>query len=209
MNRLLTILFLTLFALPAFACDFSGVPNLTAVQRASLEADCKASQKANTTIPDSVADQLNASVSPEALSGYGKVAKEFAEAIGIAAKELGVAANDFLNTPAGKLTAVIIVWRVMGDDVYAIAAYPFRLLIGTALLILIWTYVRRIHRSVFALNITYESVPVFYGLFSYRRAVTVAAPNAEMNDSELTTMVVSYAVAIVSTFIVVAWLMVP
>ena len=48
------------------------------------------------------------------------VAESFARAIGIAARELGVAVNDFLNTPAGVLTAVVIIWKVIGADVVTI-----------------------------------------------------------------------------------------
>lgn len=48
------------------------------------------------------------------------VAESFARAIGIAARELGVAVNDFLNTPAGMLTAVVIIWKVIGADVVTI-----------------------------------------------------------------------------------------
>ena len=48
------------------------------------------------------------------------VAESFARAIGIAARELGVAVNDFLNTPAGMLTAVVIIWKVIGADVVTV-----------------------------------------------------------------------------------------
>ena len=48
------------------------------------------------------------------------VAESFARAIGIAARELGVAVNDFLNTPAGMLTAVVIIWKVIGAGVVTV-----------------------------------------------------------------------------------------
>jgi hypothetical protein len=48
------------------------------------------------------------------------VAESFARAIGIAARELGVAVNDFLNTPAGVLTAAVILWKVIGADVVTV-----------------------------------------------------------------------------------------
>lgn len=48
------------------------------------------------------------------------VAESFARAIGIAAREMGVAVNDFLNTPAGVLTAAVILWKVIGADVVTV-----------------------------------------------------------------------------------------
>jgi hypothetical protein len=41
-------------------------------------------------------------------------AEGFAKAIGIAAKELGVTVNDFLHTDAGRLTAMLIIWKLAG-----------------------------------------------------------------------------------------------
>lgn len=34
-----------------------------------------------------------------------------------AAKELGVAANEFVQTPVGKITAGLIIWKVAGNDI--------------------------------------------------------------------------------------------
>ena len=48
------------------------------------------------------------------------VAESFARAIGIAARELGVTVNEFLNTPVGVLTAVVILWKDIGSDVVTI-----------------------------------------------------------------------------------------
>lgn len=43
-----------------------------------------------------------------------QAAEGFARAFSIAARELGVTVNDFLNTDAGKLTAALIIWKVAG-----------------------------------------------------------------------------------------------
>lgn len=44
-------------------------------------------------------------------------AEGFAKALSIAAKELGITINEFLATPAGKLTAILIVWKVAGASI--------------------------------------------------------------------------------------------
>ena len=44
-------------------------------------------------------------------------AEGFAKALSIAARELGITINEFLATPAGKLTAALIVWKVAGASI--------------------------------------------------------------------------------------------
>lgn len=51
------------------------------------------------------------------LGEFANVSKEFASSLGIAANELGVAANTFLTTPAGILTAVVIIWKVFAMNI--------------------------------------------------------------------------------------------
>lgn len=50
-------------------------------------------------------------------SAYTEIANGVAEAIGTAAREIGVAANEFIKTDAGKLTVALVVWHVAGDDI--------------------------------------------------------------------------------------------
>lgn len=51
------------------------------------------------------------------LGEFATISKEFASSLGIAAKELGIAANDFLASPAGVLTAVVIIWKVFAMNI--------------------------------------------------------------------------------------------
>lgn len=70
-------------------------------------------------------------ISPQRISEWGAVSKDFAVALGIAAKELGIAANEFLDTDAGLLTAGLIVWHVAGASIAGI-------LIGVPMLVAFW-----------------------------------------------------------------------
>lgn len=72
-------------------------------------AACK--QQAETVTPEVVAQNV---------SVYAEVAKGVAEAIGIAAREVGVAVDEFVKTDAGKMTIALIVWHVAGDDIKGI-----------------------------------------------------------------------------------------
>ena len=54
------------------------------------------------------------------LSSYAAFGKEFGSAIAQTANELGVVTNEFIQTPAGKLTVALIVWKIAGDDLFGI-----------------------------------------------------------------------------------------
>lgn len=45
------------------------------------------------------------------------IGTEIGAGLASTAKELGIAANDFVKTPVGKLTAAIIVWHFMGSSI--------------------------------------------------------------------------------------------
>lgn len=60
-------------------------------------------------------------------------AEGFAHALAIAAKELGITINEFLATPAGKLTAVLIVWKVAGAALIHLCYGIFIVVIGQCL----------------------------------------------------------------------------
>lgn len=61
-------------------------------------------------------EQVTAGVALAATWGTqaAQAAEGFAKAMGIAAKELNVTVNDFLVSPAGMLTAGLIVWKLAG-----------------------------------------------------------------------------------------------
>jgi len=51
------------------------------------------------------------------LGEFAIIAKEFASSLGVAADELGMAANKFLDSPAGMLTAGVIIWKVFAMNI--------------------------------------------------------------------------------------------
>jgi hypothetical protein len=97
---------------PTWACQLAGT-SLSAEARAEIELSCMRAEKAaaeaakEMTQTAAVADAKN-------LSAYAEIATQVAKAIGIAAKELGVAVNDFVTTPAGILTVTVILMKVFG-----------------------------------------------------------------------------------------------
>lgn len=106
-------------------CQITGTGDLPETARKELELQCEKAKEAlkkkavesTPAVVESVASvgaAVKEAVSPEHLSTYGEVAKQFAEAIGIAATKLGMSINDFLKTPAGMIVLAVIVWKVFG-----------------------------------------------------------------------------------------------
>lgn len=60
-------------------------------------------------------------------------AEGFAKAMGIAAKELNVSINEFLDTDAGKITAALIIWKVAGESLLGIIYGGFFVIVGLSL----------------------------------------------------------------------------
>jgi hypothetical protein len=158
------LLALMLVAIPAFAQDAnpcSNIPEATRGKNADsvstiLDLCRKASAKpalsiANTAIPEA-----------EEVSEWSQAARGFAEAIGVAAKGLGIAVNEFMASPAGILLALILVLKYAGGVVIGIPFVVFTILVFTYL-------VRRLSIS----SIAYENVPMFWGMITVRRKTLV------------------------------------
>lgn len=98
-----------LMANPVWACNLQNT-NLPDDVKKELELQCLRAEKA---AKEKSAEVVSASQAVQ-LSAYAGVATEVAKAVGIAAKELGVAVNEFILTPAGIITIAIILIKVFG-----------------------------------------------------------------------------------------------
>lgn len=80
------------------------------------------------------------------------IGTQIGSGIASTARELGVAANDFVKTPVGKMTAAIIVWHFMGSSIIHIAfGMTWLLVVGS-----IWYFLYR--RTAFKIVTTeYEA----------------------------------------------------
>lgn len=129
------------FSVAAFAGTSSSsldVSGLTPQQTAAL------SEQINNMKTDS-ADKLVSKVDK-----YVDVGERIGKMMGGAAKEVGVAVNDFVKTPVGLMTAGLIVWHYMGGMmVHVISGWAF-LIISFSLLF--W-YSRRVSTMVIEYDI--------------------------------------------------------
>ncbi len=105
-------------------------------------------------------------------------AEGFAHALAIAAKELGITINEFLATPAGKLTAALIIWKVAGASI-------IHALYGCLFLTVGLSVSRMIYMRLFTSG--YEKVEYkrFGGLWSGTKLVRVPKSIQDLdNDGE-------------------------
>lgn len=105
-------------------------------------------------------------------------AEGFAKAMGIAARELNVTINDFLKSPAGILTAVIVIWKMMGASILGFVYAMVVLAVGL-------TMVRIIYTRLFTAS--YKSVPYkhFFGLLTGEKLVRIPKGFNDLeNDGE-------------------------
>lgn len=90
---------------------------------------------------------------------WSEIAQSFASAAGTAAKELGVATNDFLDSPAGYLLAAILIFNYGGGLLF----------VGIPLFIFSFFMFYYAWRLAYTEKVEYSDVPVLWGFWSIRR----------------------------------------
>lgn len=132
MKRFIFVLLamLALFSTPSWAGCTIASNDLSEVAKKQIELDCLKAE---------AAEKISPSVDADRISKYAGVATEVAQAIGIAAKNLGVEVNNFITTPAGMLTVAVILAKIFGKLVGMILAACFLNYIAFKLLSWLWT----------------------------------------------------------------------
>jgi len=124
----------TMLATAAFAggigIDDFDLGGLTQAQLAEL-----------VTQSESMKTESNTSSTIETMSEYAEFGKAFGSAIAQTANELGVVTNDFITTPAGKISVALIVWKVAGES---IAGFIIGIMWFLVLLPIWWTVFKRL-----------------------------------------------------------------
>lgn len=137
-------------ALAAFAANANTTITLTPEQAAQLA-------KASTTD----AKNISAVVREEA-SAWGEMGANMGKALVGAAKEVGVAANEFSQTPLGKVTVAVVVYKVIGEDLIG-------KIVGLGILVtMLGVAVWFLRTSKFS-EVEYTYVPVMWGAFNIKR----------------------------------------
>lgn len=188
MKKLFALLSLMLcmnVASAASAPQSLDVSGLTAAQVAELQQTI-AAQK-STPINTAVAVR-------EEVGAWGEMGAGMAKALVAAAKELGVAANDFSKTDLGKVIVAVVVFKLLGGAV-------MHILVGTAVavvsLVVGWLLLNR-----YTFKCTYEYKPVLCGLFLRKKCVSRYPVNEGTGGWFIALMIVGcfIGVLIVMTF---------
>lgn len=155
----LLVLSLMAFTAPSHAVELR-VTGLTEEQSAKLRLEA-AQMKA---MPDS------SGAVTERMAEYAELGQKYGIALAATAKELGVAADDLLDTTVGKVGLVLIVWKVMGDDLLGVLVGVPYMIMG----FLAWFYMFR--RMCVIASITREPVE---NRWLRLKTVTYHPPSAE------------------------------
>lgn len=117
--------------------------------------------------------------------------------IGAAARELGIAVNEFSQTTPGRVAMLILVWKYMGDAILGV-------MVGIPVLVLgMWVGWKMVHRGR-QRNYTREFVyvPVLWGLFNRRKlAKEVYNRNSESSESDDWMQTIGYFCMIMSVVV--------
>lgn len=152
----LTALLLTLFItfpfpimadIGANAINSVGWNDLTPAQQAEALQNIAKTVEQNAKAANAL--QSAALTDPKKLNEWVDLGQHVGQALGGAAKELGVQASEFAQTPVGNLTVALIVWHFLGNMLMHLFGGIFVLVIG---MLLIWWH-SRYNREV---EITYD-----------------------------------------------------
>lgn len=106
--------------------------------KAAMTAACVEATKNTIAAPSSVQEATQ----------WGLMAKEFAMALGIAAREIGVSVNEFVASPAGHITVAVILWKTLGASLAKIFIVVWVWGVGFWVLRHIWTHSYETRESV-------------------------------------------------------------
>lgn len=129
------------------------------------------------------------SVKPDDVREWAGLAKEFGSAVGQTAKQLGIAVNDFLMTPAGVLITIYLFWSKLGG-----------IIIGVPFVIAVWCAYYRIVNMYRRTPTETELRPVLFGLFNK----TVVTKYKYTDPDEFVWLAILGAIAtvVISAFII-------
>lgn len=131
------------------------------------------------------------------ISDIGVVSKDFAVSIGIAAKELGIAANEFLTTPAGIFTAFIIIWKLFLIQIIG--------LLAVLAVVIAWI---KLTRLAFTDSVETVKVKRFFGWYETNKDIRKYSTFAQMDFNQGSSFIVISIVAIILIWILLAQLVV-
>lgn len=188
----LIIAFFVFFSTLSFASV--DVRGLTDAQVAEIKA-----QAAQLAAQNAKGSDNSPSAIAEFVSTWGTqaaaAAEGFARAFGIAARELNVTVNEFFQTDVGKLTAAVIIWKMMGESILSV-------LFAFSILVVGLGFARVIYVRLFTSTEVRLPYSRFWGLWSGERLVRQKKSISDLtNDGEWMTFWVLIGVVAITLLV--------
>lgn len=185
MKKLIAIAAMAL-SLSAFAAVEVNTSGLTDAQKAELVKQAEAMKMTSTPEAQLV----------EKVDKWVDVGEKVGKMMGGAAKEVGIAVNDFVKTPVGLMTAGIILWNYMGGMIIHVVAGAIFFVVSFSLL----TYMMRRCALV---KITYDKDA---GKNWLGRYAVLKVERDGLSESEQVGLLLGYAIATgITCFITFSW----
>lgn len=178
-KKLFAGLALALLTATSFAAtiDTSGLSDAQVAELKAIAAKKVAEAAVQAGKPEVTAEKVTAGVTLAATWGTqaAAAAEGFAKALGIAAKELNLTINDFLKSDAGKLTAVLIIFKVAGSTMISLLYALTFMTIGLVM-------VRVIYKRLFSKGYEKVEYSSFGGLFKGTKMVRIPKGFSELEN---------------------------
>lgn len=155
MKNIFVILASVLLMATASAQETVDVSKLTPEQKATLQ---KTVEQMHT--PTNVSQ-----VARQETEKWAELGGNMGKAAVGAAKEIGMAANEFVGTPLGKVTMAVVIYKVIGKDVIGF-------FVGGAVLIFFVGLAVFFLRMKHFTNVVYDYKPTFFGLYNKRMVIS-------------------------------------
>lgn len=192
MKKLATLILASILSFAAVAGSGTAqdatsvdVSKLTAAQKAEV---LKYAANLEATKPDA---QGISEKTREEVGKWGELGVGMGRAAVAAAKEVGVAANEFVQTPLGKVTMGVVVYKVIGHDV-------IKFFVGGAILVtftiaaLVCAFGMRGRKG----EVKYETKPTLWGAFN-RQYITSYEPDSDLVGGYFVAAVVCILIALI------------
>lgn len=160
MKKLMSVIVFAMLVMSSnvYACDIRA-HGLPAEAVAKLKVACEEAKLAEISAEKApkVVETISA-IDTDTVTKIGQVSVEIAKALVLAARELGIEANKFIQTPAGILVVVGVFWTLFMTQ-----------LLGIALIITTLWLMLKAFRRLFTDRQYYTDETLFWGLVTYKK----------------------------------------
>lgn len=180
------ILAILLFLTMSFAMAEVNTRGLTTAQEAELTIQAE-KMKEQGSAPSAEVQKVASNV--EVVSKWAEAGKSLAVGLGAGAREVGVAVNEFADTKVGRITTVIIIWKLMGKELLGLT-------LGLTIIFILIPIVWRTSRFLMAGAIEYEDRQFLW--FTVRRKKKLSLV---IDDDNVVILMATIAASIVMFFL--------